>query len=471
MIRKKVDGSLERQFLTALIVSKQFLSGAAPMMDIQLLQSKLSQQIAGWCLEHFKQYHDAPGRNIEARYHGWVENTKPESADAEQVHDFLEAISAEHDSAQAFNVPHLLDELSNYLTLRKITQLHDALGGALTSGEREQALTAIQSFRTVRSDGGGGWNPLRNREVLKRAFAAPLTPLVAMPGAAGHFFDKAFLRDSLIGIQGPEKRGKTWWCLEFMYRTLRAGKRAAMFQVGDLSEEQLEMRMSVRIANVPMWRDECAGVNMPSGITVVRTQDGLKAEVQNVIKTFPVPIDYKLAKASRKQFEKTHRLTGDVPYVMFSVHSNGSINVAGIHGILERWKQELGFVADVIVIDYADILSPESMKREPRDQIDETWRRLRRLSQEWHACVIAPTQANAASYKTKTQSMGNFSGNKLKNAHVTGMLGLNQTEEEKKQQVMRLNWLALRGAMFNTSECLYVAQCLPLGMALVKSAR
>ena len=46
-------------------------------------------------------------------------------------------------------------------------------------------------------------------------------------------------------------------------------------------------------------------------------------------------------------------------------------------------------IPDVIIVDYADILAPEDTRQsEKRHQVDETWKALRRLSQEWHALVI-----------------------------------------------------------------------------------
>ena len=90
------------------------------------------------------------------------------------------------------------------------------------------------------------------------------------------------------------------------------------------------------------------------------------------------------------------------------------------------------------------------------------WKALRRLSQEKHCLVMAPTQADAASYDAYTLTAKNFSEDKRKLGHVTGMLGLNQIEEEKVAGIMRLNWIVLREAPFSIDRFLYVGQCLPL---------
>jgi hypothetical protein len=63
----------------------------------------------------------------------------------------------------------------------------------------------------------------------------------------------------------------------------------------------------------------------------------------------------------------------------------------------------------------------------------------------------------------------NFSEDKRKNAHVTGMVGLNQTPDENEMEVMRLNWIVRRGARFTNSECCYLAGCLAIGNPAIRS--
>ena len=92
---------------------------------------------------------------------------------------------------------------------------------------------------------------------------------------------------------------------------------------------------------------------------------------------------------------------------------------------------------------------------------------LRRLSQEKHL-VIAPCKPMRQAI-TSTPGPAEFFL-KTKLSHVTGMLGLNQTKEEKGRGIMRLNWIVLREDNFQTDRCLYVGQCLTLGRAFMLHA-
>lgn len=469
MKRTKVDGALERQFLIGFVTSKEFLAHTVRWLDedhLPLIGAKYAQQIARWCANHYRRFGDAPGRAIEAVYHSWVEHEKPEVDEAEAVGDFLGILSEQADGEPVpLNAPHLAEELSKYITSRKLRQLADAITVATDYGQLEQARQAVQSFRTVEVGEKSGY--VIDKQAIREVFADPLQTVIKYAGDAGKFFNPELTRDALIGIQAGEKMGKSFWVQEFATRGLRTRSRVAWFQLGDLSKKQHNHRLLARMAGVPMRASQCAEVKLPSSLTIVKGPDGRVADVQYTPMSFPGPLDEQLAKQGRKMFFR--RLKMEPEDMRLSVHAISTLNVAGANAILKRWKDEDGFVPDVILMDYADIMAPESTRDEPKNYQNETWKALRRMSQEWNACVISPTQANAATYTTKTQGRNNFSQDKRKYAHVTAMLGLNQTPAEYKQQVQRLNWIMTRDGSYGPTDVLWVTRCLPLGQAMVQA--
>jgi hypothetical protein len=467
MKRRKIDSGLERQFLIGLITNKPFLSVAAGLIDTNLFPSKYVQTVAGWAIDYWKKSSEPAGKEIQISYHAWVHEQEPEESEVDAVHDFLESISQEYDAGKGTNAQFLIAELSKYLTARKVKELTTRLEAMPV----EDAVLAISSFKEIKSEAGIGYNPDENNDSIRRSFADSVDPVIDMPGDAGRFFDPILTRDSLVGVQGPEKRGKTGWLFEFLYWTIRSGRRAAFFEVGDLSDAQLNKRYRMLQCQTPLWENQCKGVNWPTGLKLVKDAEGrYQPELTTNVRTFKEPLNEQIAMRGRERFVRTHKLHPTKAHVMFSVHPSMTINVRGIHGILEYWKNTTGFIPDVILIDYADILSPENSKQiDNRERENERWSALRRLAHDWHSCVIVPTQANADSYKAKTQNMGHFSNDKRKNAHVAGMLGLNQTPEEKKINIMRLNWLHLRESDYNSDQCLYVASCPALGRRMVKA--
>lgn len=466
MQRRQVNSSLERQFLIAMITSKSFLAQAYPVVDTALLETTPFREVAKWCLLYFQEYGEAPGRQIEAIYHSWLEQGERDAVQEEAIYDLLEFLSEQHGVEGDLNVPYLLDEMGKYLSIQKIRRLRDDLEYHLMQGDENEASRVIREYSSVKLGVGVGIKALTDDEAWRRAFDSPLEPLIPYPGDAGRFLNNALTRDALIGIQGPEKRGKTWWCIEFAIRALRNHKKVALFEVGDLSEGQVLLRIGVRLSGRPLWRASCGDIHVPMRVTRVSDngeQGGPLVDVETRVVRCRRPVTYQSSEKARRKFMRGCGIPASSPYIMISCHPNSSINVRGIEGILDQWEREEGFIPDIIVVDYADILAPEDARLDARHQVNDTWKALRRLSQERRCLVIAPTQADAASYDVQTQTMKNFSEDKRKLAHVTGMLGLNQTEQEKQIGVMRLNWLILREQPFHTYTCLVVGQCLALG--------
>jgi hypothetical protein len=178
------------------------------------------------------------------------------------------------------------------------------------------------------------------------------------------------------------------------------------------------------------------------------------------------PLTWRDGLRTGKRFMK--HLRGGKDFQLLCV-PNSTMSVSQIEGQLDIWEASHNFVPDVIVVDYADILAPEDRRVEFRHQENEKWKALRRLSQSRHCLVITATQADAAAYEKKLLRQKNFSEDKRKYAHVTGMLGINQTDEEKRRGLMRLNWLMLREGEFTVKRVVTVLQCLAIGRPVLGS--
>lgn len=471
MKRQKVNSKVERGLLTALITSDEFLSQASIVLNLDLIDVAPFRTIASWCLDYYNEYHRAPRRDVETLQEQWAEDR--DGDDVEAVEDLLEQVQDSYDDTDPINVPYMLDHLRDFLERKGLERLQEDVDNALHAGRAEDAKQQILSYKPVELMAGMGIDPLRDMDAWERAFAASAKPLIEFPGPAGIFMNHALTRDALIGILAPEKRGKTWWCIEYVVRALRSHLKVAFFQVGDLSESQVMIRLGIYFAQRPSREDLCGDVSIPIEVIKPEREEDADADeeeeappsVKRKIRNIKHPLTKTACIKAANKLMKGCGLNPKKSYLKVSVHPNSTVNVRGITSILDRWEMVEGFIPDVIVIDYADILAPEDPRLQPRDQVNETWKALRRLSQERHALVIAPTQADAQSYDARTLNMRNFSEDKRKMAHVTGMFGLNQTAEEKDVGVMRLNWIVLRESPFNVKRCLWVGQCLPIGRA------
>jgi hypothetical protein len=319
-----------------------------------------------------------------------------------------------------------------------------------------------------------------------------------------------------------EKRGKSFWLLDMAIRATMSRKKVAFFQAGDMTEDQQLLRVASYVSNLPtndkytgqvfVPRRDCLRNQLdicdkeerrgPFGCFTggEYTEDDIrkKLERRSLIEAWEdfgedyIPCtfcdeynDHRLGVPWLVPTEITHSVTIDEAKRAFqkrfidknrrfkmSTHMNDSLTVTRIRQICDKWEKDDGFIPDVIVIDYADLLVPEKFQ-EFRHGQNEIWKNLRALSQQRHALVITATQADAKAYEKDLLRMSNFSEDKRKFAHVTALYGLNQDKHgrEKKLGVMRINELVKREGEFDSTSTVTVLQNLNLGRPYIDSYR
>lgn len=459
----KRDSTDERRILTGLIVDPILLANVAEKWNGDLFNSKWSNIICKWCVDFYRQYGAAPDKAIEGLFESWAGRTK-DTETVDLVEKFLRKLSGDYESlADESNSDYLIDRAAEYFNRVKIDRLSEALQGDISSNDVEAALKKVQGFDRVEMGQGAAVDVLQNEQALRDAFEKRSETLIKYPGALEAFFGTALERDGFIGFMGPEKRGKTFWLMDVAWRAMTQRNRTAFFAVGDMSEHQMLRRFATRASRRPL---DPRKIQYPTLLT--KDPDNKQAEVICKAKEFDKPLSWNYA---WKKFQEmaTKRIKSNDPYLRMSVHPNSSINVAGIRAILNGWERR-GWTPDVIVVDYADILAPPTgVGTESREQVNATWKQLRALSQAFHCLVVTGTQSDAMSYNADTIRREHFSEDKRKMAHVTGMIGLNATEPEQDEGLMRLNWIVLRESRFSTSQCVHVAGCLDIANPALKS--
>jgi len=256
----------------------------------------------------------------------------------------------------------------------------------------------------------------------------------------------------------------TWWLMDVAFRGIMQKRKVAFFEAGDMSQNQFMRRLLCRISKRPLKRSL---VQYPTDITKGPKDNMAQVEVNTL--RFRKKLSYKKALISCKRFIKT-KLKSKRTYFRLACHPNSTLSVRTIKNTLQVWERD-GWVPDIVVVDYMDILDMSHPSLEGRDRINEVWKQMRGISQIYHCLVVTATQADAQSYKAGTLSRTHFSEDKRKFAHVTGMIGLNQKDEEKERGIMRLNWVALREGEYSERDCVHVATCLSLGNPAVISCK
>lgn len=456
------DGSAGRTVLIAMIVSNRVCGAVADKWDRGLFASRWEGLVAGWCVDHFKKYGHAPGRDIEQHYDDWTQ-TGQDKETVGLVGTFLSGLSDEYEThKRALNPEHVLDVAARLFNKVKVNALRDSLESDMEVDDVEKAWGRIETTRRVEIGIGTGINLITDDSANDAALSETHTQdIITYPDAAGEFFRGILARDSLLGFMGKEKIGKSRFLLDMAVRGVEQKRNVAYFEVGDNSQDQLLRRYNVRIAGRPFkpetYHYPVEITDLPEGKKLPGIRRQRRSETD-----FLTP---ELGTIFRRRLEKqvgSNRFMG-------SCHPAKTISVNGIKSILDGWLRDVWESVDCVIIDYADILAPIDPRADRRDQINDSWVAMRSLSQAYHCLVVTATQTDSDSYNSWLLSRMNFSEDKRKYGQVNGMIGINQTDEEKGEEIYRLNPLMHRDLEYSETKCLWCAASISVGDPFVLS--
>jgi hypothetical protein len=456
---EKISGKEERRILIGMIVDPIVCARIASKWQRGMFRSKWANTVAELCVSYERRYGKAPGRSIAGLFENWADKAKDKDT-VQLAERFLSSLSDEYEAGREINAPYLIDLAADYFTKIRLKRLQEGVAGALDAGDIRRAHEHVTEYSPVQMGNKGHIDVLSDKEALKRAFAERAEPLIVLPGALGRFFGRSLQREGFISLLGPEKRGKTTWLVYLAWQAMKQRRRVAFFAVGDEGEEEMMLRFSVLAARRPLYEET---LEIPKEFTRIKGKLDLVTETRG----FKGNLTAREAYRAFKQVKKL-KLRSATEFLRLSVHPNSSLSIGMMESQLQQWARE-GYVPDVIAVDYMDILLDSGTDKDPRHRINQTWKDFRGLLQRWHALGLTATQANAASYEEEIITKKNFSESKTKLGHVTGMVGLNQTDPEKDKGMMRLNWVVGRGFYYSTTRCCRCAGAFALGNPAIRT--
>lgn len=505
---RKMGKPIEKKIAMGLIVSSRFIRDIQPIYKSSYIDIPYVRTLAKWCFKYYKRYGKSPKKHIQDIYQRNRRKGLIKDEQADLMGEFLHNLSKKYESKKRINVDLYLDQVEEYFAEKSMEALKEDITGEMALGNRLEAEAIIARYRAPSRPQSTGINPFTNPKAMRQAFETQGESLFTLPGPLGYLLNTHLVREGFIGLMGPEKRGKSFWLQELAKRAIRAENNVAFFGAGDMSENEYTIRWAVSLSGRSNLERYCGRLKVPV-LDCARNQDdschkkeraspcGLeegngnededdrgvsdeykactwcakrsygrfKSAVHYEIREKVSPLEWKEAYKACRPIRKRMR-SRDFKLVCYP---NDTLSVNGIESQLDIWESNEGFTPDIIFVDYADILAPDPGIKDTREQQNKIWKQLRSLSQKKHCLVVTATQTDAKSYDAALLRMGHFSEDKRKYAHVTGMIGLNQTEEEKEEGIMRINWVVLRGGEYKVSNVVNVLQCLQIGKPLISS--
>ena len=443
------DLSVERRILLYMATDKTVCSKISREWNYEgLFDSDWANLVGGLIVRYFRRYGKPPGQQLIALFENWAQETHASESEIDRASEFLEYLSEE--PVDFSSTEYILDLAGRHFNKVVIRRQLETVAEDLDRDRVEDALETLSRFRRVNLGKGSYVEPAADVNAWINALErVHEKPLVWYRGNLADFVgDSSFRRGALYSFMAMDKVGKTSWLIDLTYRAIRNRKRVAYFDCGDSNEDELIIRLGCRaLRRVPPWckREQyvCLGwQNSGEPIVVKKVYETLDAI---------------------EGFRALEKVCSTPEHLRISCHPNSSLSVQDLASILSEWDEADDWRPDIVVVDYADILAPPPGVKDTLDQIDTTWKQLRRLSQERHCLVVTATQSNAKAYELNGGGLlarKHFGGRKTKLAHVNGMLGINCTPEEKEIGVARINWIVRRHDYFSEKDCCLVAGCM-----------
>ncbi len=515
---------IERRIITGLIISADFHQRINRMWNPLLIESPELRTVATWCIDYYDKYQTAPDSNIQSIYMEQLKIGKLSNADAVYIEELLTGLSDEYGRDTQFNSAYLYDQTIQYFKAQELELHNQRVQELINAGQVEEAEKLIHSYTPTVLDEKDTGVDLSTEEALERverAFNETQQGVISYPGALGEMWNAHLIRGGFFTLLAPEKRGKSFLLMEMALRAIRQRANVAFFESGDMTESQILRRICAYISrksNKGQYEERYKPVgdcisnqidtcdrpdrNCDYGVFDDVSDENVFMRQRNEYESLPTlkskyeeHPDYTPCKSHSCNVRKgtvwltkvkgANRLTAKVAKkelqnffsrykrrFKLACYPAGFLTVSEIRQCLNNWERYDGFVPDVIVIDYADLLSAsDGETNEFRHRQDHVWKNLRALSQEKHVLLLTATQADADSYKKGKLSISNFSEDKRKLAHVTAQYGMNQDLDgrEKKLGILRINEIVVREGAFSADNEVCVLQDLEVCRPFLES--
>ena len=442
--REKIDISMERKVLSNLIMSTQLLAACRHVGSPALFESTMGKAVAQWVWDFYDTCGEAPGMAIGDIYAQRVHELQ--EADRGLVHAFLSRASDEWMPANPGYAEKIAVEYSQGRALHALRVMLEKYEDAC---DVQGGLRAVAEFTRPEVVKSSAVDIFRDAMKIRDAFLSQGESLFSFPSFIGMVIG-AILQEDFIAFLAPPKRGKTWWLMATAMVAALQGLHV-LFVSLEMPEPQMLRRFWQMLTGTSRFGEEAPWPELVEDGDVYRVED-------RKVRTTRVDLSEGAVEKAQKALIRTAR-GGSLRLMSFPTCT---LSVAGLRNELKKLEVYSNFTPMLICVDYADIMDHGRGESE-RDRLNRTWEGLRGLAMERKCVIATASQSNRETVDgAKDASEKNLAEDIRKLAHVTKLVTINQTEEEKERGIYRIGCKTQREgrAVFDQVVC---TNCLEIG--------
>lgn len=446
-----VDVKIERQIVTGMIVNDEFLRGVSSIFKDQL-RVPFANRVAGWCMDYYKQYQEAPTKHIKDIFLHHSKNGLPDE-EKFLISEFLDRLSKKYVKSSSFNVPYILDNTEEYFRLLALEELKRDLDKSLEKGKITKAENLVKKFEHVVRPETSGVDPF-SKDAIRNTFDEQSSDvLFKFPGELGEevgYFEREYLA-AYFGVRGT---GKTWWLLWTGLLAVTQGYNVVFVSL-EMSEKQVIKRIHQYLTALPTraYKDP---------IMIPRFhEEGVTTYFKETRRD---ELSLELALRRTRDLDDTNLFRAKFKLLTYP---SGTHTVGDLKTQLTNMEYYDDFIPDVIITDYADKFRAEK-GGERRHQLEEVWNQHKALAQEKKCFVVTASQTNTS--RTGVDIGVGSAAECIEKENLCDLIfALNQKPDEKKAGLMRLSLTKHRHDDYDIMRKVYVTQCLKIGRPYLDS--
>lgn len=481
------DSVIERDIIENAIANDEYLKRFVQVPHWKgLLTTQWADVVLAACVAFYKNHKAAPKKQYIIEYLSQNQKTFRLSDDVlPAMVEFITAI----DETKSINPSFEIDNTVNFLKKRALRKAKDNIETALDADNlelAEKAFTSMPSKVTAVDE----LDVLDMASTLQEATSLNEDPILQMGGPFGDLVAPHIKSGKFVFFLATAKAGKTWCLYTLAAACYNSAKNVLVFAAGDMDKND----NSIRIGHI-MSNQDTASDPTHTGIYAFPTTDcllnqnqtcklstnkcKLQAPVEDSMKdcdsaealmatippgyaacancrhcvdwvpTFtyePHDVQYKGWQGLNAHKEISKRRNGKTKF-RIKIYPNNTLTTQEIERQLIHCRDNEGWMPDVVVIDYADIMGKEEGDNsvEQRHKENARWMNLRKLSNVYPICLLTVTQSNRSGFEVSSIGAVQVGEDKRKLDHATAVFSLSQTPLEKRFRIARTACIMARG--------------------------
>lgn len=492
---EKIDNGIEELILTGMIVDDDFLYRFNAMTKPEFFDSTMISIIAEWVLD-YGQHNEwkAPKEHIQTLYK--MNKSDFDEDEAKSVRIFLKRLVEKYKD-RPFNALYVEKRAIPYMKKQAYKFYNDQVYKLL---ERDRIDEAVELFHDIPRkvvESVKNWVDISDPSLVNIWWDNMTNSMVKFPNDLGKYLP-TIRPGKFYTLLAPAKRGKSFHLLYWAYIAAMDGLNVVMFSL-EMETGEVHERLSKMISGMAPGEDEekeywlpvadcvynqtgeCERKECKSPKTVVAeyTSNGLKvypfednkdhipcseckgSERFKATSWFEKFTQETLSKRKTKQMNKKFKDHIDGDQLKIISYPIGTVSPADIEQDLNSLERE-GFHADLVVIDYAQIMKMDRTINDKRNQINNVYQECSRIAKSRGCTVVSASQGNRGSARKNKLDVEDVAEDWGIAMIIDAIIAINEenfdkasTQTDKYWQRQRLETLALRyGKFLPGKQCL-----------------